>query len=158
MKRRSLNIPILILISVFFLCDFGFAQEKAPPPVPPVVKKMVGAAKTSVKKVDMEALKAAIDNKEDAAIIDVRVPKEYATGHIPGSINIPRGLLEFFVWGRVVGYPQKTNMNKKIYIYCKTGIRAALAVKSLQDLGLPNATLVDMKMAEWVKAGYPVKK
>jgi rhodanese-related sulfurtransferase len=114
--------------------------------MPPIVKKMVVEAKTSIKSVDMEALKAAIDNKEDVAIIDVRVPTEYATGHIPGSINIPKGLLEFFVWEKVVGYPEKTDMSKKIYIYCKTGIRAVLATKSLQDLGLTNATQVDMKI------------
>jgi rhodanese-related sulfurtransferase len=158
MEKRSLSILVLILIFVFSLYDFGFAEGKAPPPIPPIVKKMVVEAKTSVKSVDMEALKAAIDNKEDVAIIDVRVPMEYATGHVPGSINIPRGLLEFFVWGKVVGYPEKTDTSKTIYIYCKTGIRAALAVKSLQDLGLTNATLVDMKIAEWVKAGYPIKK
>ena len=158
MQKRSLNILCLISIFVFFLYDFGFAEEKAPPPVPPIVKKMVVEAKTSVKSVDMEALKAAIDNKENAAIIDVRLPMEYATGHVPGSINIPRGLLEFFVWAKVVGYPEKTDTSKKIYIYCKTSIRAAFATKSLQELGFTNAMLVNMKMAEWVKAGYPVKK
>lgn len=158
MQKKSLSILILIPIFVFSLCDFGFAGEKAPPAMPPIVKKMVVEAKTSIKSIDMEALKAAIDNKEDVAIIDVRVPTEYATGHIPGSINIPRGLLEFFVWEKVVGYPEKTDMSKKIYIYCKTGIRAIMATKSLQDLGLTNATLVNMKIADWVKAGYPTKK
>ena len=32
-----------------------------------------------------------------AAVIDVREPAEYATGHLPGAINIPRGVLEFEV-------------------------------------------------------------
>ncbi len=158
MQKKSPDIFILILIFVFSLCDFGFAGEEAPPAMPPIVKKMVVEAKSSIKSVDMEALKAAIDNKEDVAIIDVRVPTEYATGHIPGSFNIPRGLLEFFVWEKIVGYPEKTDMSKKIYIYCKTGIRAIMATKSLQDLGLTNVTLVDMKIAEWVKAGYPIEK
>ena len=158
MQKKSLNILILILIFVFSPCDFGFAKEEAPPAIPPIVKKMVVEAKTSIKSIDMEALKAAIDNKEDVAIIDVRVPTEYATGHIPSSINIPRGLLEFFVWEKVVGYPEKTDMNKKIYIYCKTGIRAIMATKCLQDLGLTNVTQVNMKIADWVKAGYPIEK
>ena len=160
MQRKSLYILIFLFALVSFLSELGFAAEAKPPipPMPPSVKKLIVETKKSVKSIDMEALKAVIDNKEDVPIIDMRVPTEYATGHVPSSINIPRGLLEFFVWGKVVGYPEKTDTSKKIYIYCKTGVRAAFATKSLEGLGFTNAILVDMKMAEWVKAGYPVEK
>ena len=43
-------------------------------------------------------------------------------------------------------------------LYCATGGRCALAAKSLQDLGFTNATSVDMRFDDWVKAGYPVAK
>jgi rhodanese-related sulfurtransferase len=157
MQKRALFIFMFSLGVVSFLSSSGFTARKVPQ-VPPAVKKMVIEAKKSAKSIDMEALKAAIDKKEDAALIDVRVPKEYATGHIPGSINIPRGLLEFLVWAKVVGYPEKTDTSKKIYLYCRTGVRAALAVKTLEELGFTNVVLVDMKIAEWRKAGYPLEK
>ena len=157
MQKRALFIFMFSLGVVSFLSSSGFTARKVPQ-VPPAVKKMVIEAKKSAKSIDMEALKAAIDKKEDAALIDVRVPKEYATGHIPGSINIPRGFLEFLVWAKVVGYPEKTDTSKKIYLYCRTGVRAALAVKTLEELGFTNVVLVDMKIAEWRKAGYPLEK
>jgi len=49
-------------------------------------------------------------------------------------------------------------MSKKMTLYCATGGRCALATKSLQDLGFTNVTSVDMRFADWVKAGYPVAK
>ena len=157
MQKRALFIAMFSVIFVSFLCNSGFTARKVPP-VPPAVKKMVIEAKKSAKSIDMESLKAAMDKQEGITLIDVRVPKEYASGHIPGSINIPRGLLEFLIWAKVVGYPEKTDTSKKIYLYCRTGVRAALCVKTLEDLGFTNVILVDMKIAEWRKAGYPLKK
>ena len=157
MQKRALCIFMFSLGVVSFLSSSGFTAGKVPQ-VPPAVKKMVIEAKKSAKSIDMEALKAAIDKKEDAALIDVRVPKEYATGHIPGSINIPRGFLEFLIWAKVVGYPEKTDTSKRIYLYCRTGVRAAFSVKTLEELGFTNVVLVDMKIAEWRKAGYPLEK
>jgi rhodanese-related sulfurtransferase len=80
-------------------------------------------------------------------IVDVREPGEYEDGYVPGAINIPRGLLEFLIWKKV-GFPDNTDTGKKIYIYCRTGGRAALATKSLQDLGFINVVHVNMKTAE----------
>ena len=126
--------------------------------MPPIVKKLVADAKKSVKSIDIETFKAALDNKEDVTILDVRLPEEYDEGHIPGAINIPRGFLEFKIWNQVVGFPEKTDTTKKIYVYCGLCTRSALATKSLQELGFTNAVLVDMKLAEWKKAGYPIEK
>jgi len=65
-------------------------------------------------------------------------------------------LVEFTIW-KNVGFPDNTDTGKKIYIYCRTGGRAALATKSLQDLGFINVVHVNMKTAEWEKAGYPTE-
>jgi rhodanese-related sulfurtransferase len=128
------------------------ADAPAPAPMNPKVKAMVDAAKASIKLVDAEALKKAIDTKEKAIILDVRDPGEFAAGHLPGAKNISRGTLEFRVFG------QLTDQNAKIYVYCATGGRCALATKTLNDLGYTNAVSVDMQYADWVKAGYPVER
>ena len=47
--------------------------------------------------------------------------------------------------------------NKTIYVYCKTGGRAALATKQLNELGYQNAYSLREGMRDWLKAGYPVK-
>jgi len=124
---------------------------------PDSIKQMVGAAKKQIKTINMEQFKAAFDKKELGLIVDVRNPDEFAAGFVPGAVNVPRGLLEFTIWDQV-GYPDKTDMAKKMTLYCKTGGRCSLATKTLQDLGFTNVQSADMKIEDWVKAGYPVAK
>jgi rhodanese-related sulfurtransferase len=124
---------------------------------PDSIKQMVGAAKKQIKTINMEQFKAGFDKKELGLIVDVRNPDEFAAGHIPGAVNVSRGLLEFTIWDQV-GYPDKTDMNKKMTLHCKTGGRCALATKTLQDLGFTNVQSADVKIEEWIKAGYPIVK
>ena len=88
-------------------------------------------------------------------LIDVRNENEFEDGFIPCAVNVPRGLIEFRIC-KLVGFPDKTNMNTKIMLYCATAGSCALAIKSLQDLGFTNVTSVEMKFEDWAKAGNPV--
>jgi rhodanese-related sulfurtransferase len=124
---------------------------------PPSVGQLVTATKKQVKTINMAEFKAALDRGDAGLVVDVRESDEFADGHIASAINVPRGLIEFTIWTHI-GYPDKTDMAKKLTLYCKTGGRCALAAKSLQDLGLTNVTAVDMKIDDWVKAGYPLVK
>jgi rhodanese-related sulfurtransferase len=131
-------------------------QAAAPAPsYPPAINQLVATTKSQIKTVKMPEFKAAFDKRDVGLLIDVRNENEFEDGFIPGAINVPRGLIEFRIW-KLVGFPDKTNMNTKMTLYCATGGRCALATKSLQDLGFTNATSVDMKFDDWVKAGYPV--
>ena len=65
------------------------------------VAAMVSRARETTGQVSIEVLKQAIDNGEDVIVLDVREPNEYAAAHIPGSTNIPRGLLEFSIWSLI---------------------------------------------------------
>ncbi|MBI4634066.1 MAG: hypothetical protein HY742_09280 [Deltaproteobacteria bacterium] len=118
----------------------------------PKVKATLDSAKAAIKKVSAENVKKAIDSKEKAIILDVRDGGEFAAGHLPGAINISRGTLEFVVFGKI------PDQNAKIYVYCKTAARSALATKTLNDLGYKNAVLMDAPYENWVKAGYPVER
>ncbi len=113
-------------------------------------KELIDQARAETKHITIQQLKKAIDDEEDVVILDVRTPREYEVAHIPEAVNAPRGLLEFAIWSLV------PNQQEKIYVYCKTGVRAALATKLLNDLGYPNAMAVDTGGLAWVKAGYPV--
>lgn len=123
--------------------------------VPEPVSALVAETKRSIKTVDMEEFKTIVDKKSYEMIIDVREPAEYASGHIPDAISIPRGVIEFKIW-KYIGYPDNTDTGKKIYLYCKSGSRCALATRSLQDLGFSDVTAVDMKINAWRDAGYPL--
>jgi len=148
------NVFVLAVVVALGLALPGFATAQN---YPSSVGQLVATTKKQVKTIDMAALKAAIDRGEAGLIVDVREPGEYADGHLNGAINVPRGMIEFNIWTHI-GYPDKTDMGKKLTLYCRTGGRCALAAKSLQDLGLTNVTAVDMKIDDWAKAGYPLVK
>lgn len=123
---------------------------------PDSVSQLVAEARQSVPTIDMYAFKHVLDNKAYDLIVDVREPDEYKNGHIPGAINIPRGLIEFRIW-RHIGFPDETDTARRIYLYCMSGGRCALATQTLQKLGFSNAVAVDMKLRTWEAAGYPLE-
>jgi len=139
-------------VFVLSMLSLTLAQETKPAGPPPVVGEMVAKAKAAVKVVSAEDVKAAIDNKEKAVFLDVRDPGEYTAGHLPGAINVSRGTLEFNIWGKV------QDQNAKIYVYCKTTGRSALATKTLNDLGYKNAVLMGAQFEDWIKKAYPVER
>jgi len=151
MKKRMF-VWTLVFAFVLSMATLTFAQETKPAGPPPVVKEMVAKAKAAIKVVSAADVKAAIDKKEKAIFLDVRDPGEYAAGHLPGAINVSRGTLEFNIWSKV------SDQNAKIYVYCKTAGRSALATKTLNDLGFKNAVLMDAQFEDWIKAGYPVER
>lgn len=135
------------LALVLSMVTVGLAQD-----MNPKVKDMLASAKAAVTKVSAEAVKGAIDSKEKAILLDVRDAGEFAAGHLPGAMNISRGTLEFVVFGKI------PDQNAKIYVYCKTAARSAMATKTLNDLGFKNAVLMDAPYEAWIKAGYPVER
>ena len=143
---------MLSFVFVLSMVSMTLAQQAQPASPPQIVKDMVAKAKAEIKKVSAAEVQAAIDKKEKAVFLDVRDPGEYAAGHLPGAINVSRGTLEFGIWGKV------SDQNAKIYVYCKTAGRSALATKTLNDLGYKNAVLMDAQFEDWIKAGYPVER
>jgi rhodanese-related sulfurtransferase len=152
---------IAVFMAAIMLCVFSstvFAADKAERLWPESVDKYVANAKKAVTVIDMLAFKKIAGSKGDAVILDVREPDEFKAGHVTGAVNVPRGLVEFRVWKSVFAYPAKTDFKKKIYIYCASGGRAILTTKTLKDLGFTSVTAVDMKFADWIKAGNPVER
>ena len=90
--------------------------------------------------------------READALIDVREPDEYAHSHIPGAINIPRGLLEF----RLSSTPELEARDLSLVLYCKTSGRGALAAKCLGDMGYLNVKSIDGGFDAWCAAGKEV--
>ena len=115
------------------------------------------AAQKQVKTIGMEEYRKIVENPSEALIVDVREPHEYAAGHVPGSINIPRGLLEFQIW-KYVGFPANIEMGKTVYLQCQSGNRASLAAQSLEELGFTHTTAVVMNLEDWQKAGNRLVK
>ena len=92
--------------------------------------------------------------READAVIDVREPDEYQSGHIPGAINIPRGLLEF----RLSNSPELAAPDLNVMLYCKTSGRAALAARSLADMGYLQVRSIEGGYDAWHEAGKPIAR
>jgi len=80
---------------------------------------------------------------EGAVVLDVREADEHEQGAIPGAVFIPRGTLETGVEGRI---PDKAT---PLIVHCAGGVRSALAVKSLQELGYTEAVSVIGGFNKW---------
>ena len=89
--------------------------------------------------------------------MDVREPQEFAAGHVPGAINIPRGVIEFKIWNHV-GYPANTRIDQPIVLQCQSGNRASLAAQALMEMGFTHTSAVVMSLDDWQKSGHPLEK
>ena len=54
--------------------------------------ELVLEAKKSVNEYSPAAIRDQLTGVPDTLLIDVREPDEYRQGHLPGAVNIPRGM------------------------------------------------------------------
>ena len=81
--------------------------------------------KSRIDEVDPAAVHEQVGN--GAVIIDVREPEEWAAGHIPGAIHVPKSYFESRIEGAV---PDRTD---HVVLYCASGNRSAYAARTLQE-------------------------
>jgi rhodanese-related sulfurtransferase/rubrerythrin len=84
---------------------------------------------TPVKSIDTEQTKTYLDGKpvDDVTILDVRQPKEYEAGHIPGSILAPLPEL--------TDHMIRFDRSKPVLVYCASGGRSRAAAQLLSGQG-----------------------
>ena len=73
-----------------------------------------------------------MQSETDYIVLDVRTEQEYASGHIPGAVNIPN---ETIVSGAIQQLPDKEQL---ILVYCRSGNRSKQASEKLVNLGYTN--------------------
>ena len=92
-------------------------------------------------------LDAGIKGKQNWTILDVREPSEFATGHVPTSINIPLGKFQDNL--------SKIPKDQNVILVCLTGARAHAAWQILIDKGYDStkAKVLIGGMAQWKSLG-----
>ena len=92
-------------------------------------------------------------------LVDIRDARELEReGTVPGVINAPRGMLEFWVDpGSPYYKPVFGDEDRQYVLFCGAGWRSALAAKALQDMGMTNVAHIDGGFTEWAKQGAPVE-
>jgi len=138
---------LLVTIAITFVF-FGCNQNSTFS----TVDELVEHAGKDLKTISVEELKIKIDSFEMFNLIDVREPGEHNHGYIPGSVNIPRGTLEFNIsseefWESTGFYfPEPT---EEFILYCKKGSRSILAAEALKKLGYENVSIISDGFKKW---------
>ena len=92
------------------------------------------------------------------AMIDVREADELQQGYIPGAINAPRGMIEFYADPSLPYYKPAFTKDKRLILYCASGGRSALTAQTLEEMGYNNVSHIDGGFKAWQAANLPVSK
>lgn len=145
MKRKSLILIVALMISAVFAFNTSLALAKDM-----TAKDFKAEALKHITTISVAEAKAMLD-KGGVIFLDVRTRKEFKSGHVPGAINLSRGLLEFKIEKKI------SDKNASVVVYCKTGGRSSLATYTLVRMGYKNVKSMDGGWKAWAKAGYPVE-
>ncbi|MEJ2750080.1 MAG: rhodanese-like domain-containing protein [Anaerolineae bacterium] len=92
---------------------------------------------------------AAIMNRDDVVLIDVREQAEYDEGHIPNITLIPLAT--------VPDNLDKIPTDKTVIVTCHSGNRSGQATEYLRQQGFDNVHNMEGGIVAWEAAGYPVE-
>src|SRR6185437_8094347 len=106
--------------------------------------------KSRIDEVDPSVVREQVTN--GATVIDVREPEEWAAGHIPGAVHVPKSYLESRIEGAV------PDRSQHVILYCQSGIRSVWAARTLiEDLGYENVESMTGGITLWKDRGYEVE-
>jgi rhodanese-related sulfurtransferase len=99
---------------------------------------------------------AAVATELDAGaalLVDVREPAETSYGVIPGAVLVPRGTLELTADRGSPRHVEGFVPGRRVIVYCSTGVRSVLAVRSLRELGYRDVAHLDGGLDAWIAEG-----
>ena len=100
------------------------------------IQTLVAEAMQEIKTINAdEALKMV--EEDNCNLIDIREVRELeSTGKVENSVHIPRGMLEIYLDPNSALFQQGIlDQNKETVLFCAGGVRSALAVKALKNMG-----------------------
>ena len=106
-----------------------------------------------MRQIDVPTLRRLLDEhagpgRPTPAVVDVRESHEFATGHVPGAVNVPLTQL-------VDRVREVTSLPGEVYVICESGGRSAQVTAWLGQQGYDVAN-VSGGTGAWRAAGYPV--
>jgi rhodanese-related sulfurtransferase len=105
--------------------------------------KIVDDARSRVRELTVDDVKARLDRGDKFLLIDVREESEWAKGHLPGAVHLGKGIIERDVEERV------PDTGAEMVLYCGGGYRSALAADNLQKMGYTNVSSMDGGYRDW---------
>jgi rhodanese-related sulfurtransferase len=121
------------------------------------IGQLVAEAKQRIENVTVEQLEAELA-RGGTQLLDIRdVRERQKLGWIPGSLHVPRGMLEFWLDPTSPYYSGKVDPEKRIVLYCAGGGRSVLATDVLREMGFPHVANFETGFNSWKAAGLPIE-
>ena len=93
-----------------------------------------------------------------ARLIDLRDVQELKdAGTIPTAYHAPRGMLEFWADPQSPYHKYVFSTDRKLILFCASGMRPALSKKTLKDMVMTNVIDMEYGFTEWKMQGVPVE-
>lgn len=108
-----------------------------------------GLDSESTRTITVQGLCSLLDNGEETWILDVRSAHEWDEERIPGAHHI-----------HITQLPERfaeVPRDRRVFIFCGSGLRSMIAAGFLQQQGWHNLTVVLGGMAGWRSARYPLE-
>jgi rhodanese-related sulfurtransferase len=105
---------------------------------------------TDVKDISVNQARELIGKQQDVFLLDIRTKEEHKEVHIKDAHLIPVQELEQNI--------DKIPKDRKVIVYCGSGMRNSKACKILKEKGYKELYNVEGGIKKWRAEGYPVEK
>ena len=119
---------------------------------------LVTEALTRVREIMPWDLTERLEQNPGIILLDVREPAEFQVMHIPGSINVPRGILESSCdWDYDDTIPElAAGHEREVVVICRSGNRSVLAADVMQQMGFTNVVSLKTGVRGWNEYDQPL--
>ncbi len=112
---------------------------------------LVARAESEIQALSPAEVDARI-GEDGVLLVDLRDIRELKReGKIPGSVHIPRGMLEFWIDPDSPYYKEYFDDAREVIFYCNKGWRSALVTQAVQNMGAENVLHMAGGFENWVE-------
>ena len=121
------------------------------------IQNLVSEAIGEIKTINADEAYQKFENN-NCNIIDIREINELDNaGRVEGASHIPRGMLEVYLDpNSPIIQSGQVDKNKELILFCAGGVRSALAVKSLKEMGYEKISHIDGGFAVMSSSGFKI--
>ena len=121
------------------------------------IQNLVSEAMNEIKTINADEAYQMFESK-NCNLIDIREINELDnTGRVEGASHIPRGMLEVNLDpNSPIIQNGQVDKNKELILFCAGGVRSALAVKSLKEMGYEKISHIDGGFAVMSSSGFKI--
>ena len=121
------------------------------------IQNLVSEAIGEIKTINADEAYQKFENN-NCNLIDIREINELDNaGRVEGASHIPRGMLEVYLDpNSPIIQSGQVDKNKELILFCAGGVRSALAVKSLKEMGYEKISHIDGGFAVMSSSGFKI--